>query len=888
VHYSTTAGNTGYYKINIVPADSWMISFTIRMYQGYESYDIRVSGYNYGSNFWYTPTASLMDSTTTSIDVRFGYDSAFNLWVAVPAGNYTGLDILNVVNGYTQFDGNYADRFTITNQTTLTGTVQATVTAYRPAKYNEALRTDNYNSYAPTLTGGGASGTWGINITGNAATITSQANSATTTAATAANGNQIVLRDANGDDYRRYGFSSYFNMSHGVSGATGDTIFYSSTDDYIRKNNATGFRASLNVPTRTGGDASGTWGINITGNAATATSADQIDGVGFRNTGSNSAVNADTIESNGISYYSSGVTNFSGNATDGGLYSQAYSSAWQHQIAGDYRSGQIAIRGKNSGTWQAWRTVVDSSNVSSYAITSLTDTLASVTGRGSSTTTPITLQKISWIGEGGNSNNTFSANHYSMGQAGGAWTNPYPDLIIGMHTGIRIGAHYNYRGTRFYNNSPSGTSDSGGGETELMSIGDGDNHVRVAEIGYAGNSFRAPIFYDNNDTTYYGDFASTSWLRHLSVGDVNATNDGGWNARLNLTGSTHARLDVKSNSDGIITTMYSHTGQGVGKVGTYSNHPLVLMAQGGAEGGSVYSGSLRSPLFYDSDNTAYYLDAYGESNINKLTFAAQQRFSVHYRAPGRSSNTTDQEYWTNTVGWGTGDGTWGTYWKFGFGGFDCWGSSTDHPQGSGYIHAQGIQSGLHAAAANGSTAYGWQMVGASNATDNRYWARGKWAATTSTWKEFAMYGGGGSGDLHAAAFYDSNDTAYYLDPNTTGTSLKVAGSIIAGGNITASSDIRLKEDIEVITDAIDKVKQITGVTYTRKENGKRQTGVIAQDVLKVLPEAVEGSEDSMYSVAYGNMVGLLIEAIKDQQTIIDSQESRITKLEILVAQLIEG
>jgi hypothetical protein len=59
-------------------------------------------------------------------------------------------------------------------------------------------------------------------------------------------------------------------MSHGASGATGDTVFYSSTDNYIRKNDGAGFRASLNVPTRTGGDASGTWSISISGNAATA------------------------------------------------------------------------------------------------------------------------------------------------------------------------------------------------------------------------------------------------------------------------------------------------------------------------------------------------------------------------------------------------------------------------------------------------------------------------------------------------------------------------------------------------------------------------------------------------------------------------------------------
>ena len=106
--------------------------------------------------------------------------------------------------------------------------------------------------------------------TGNAATITSQANSATITAATAANANQIVLRDGSGHITGVYGFFQYLNMSHGASGATTDTVFYSSGDDYIRKNNATGFRASLNVPTRTGGDASGTWAISITGTAPTS------------------------------------------------------------------------------------------------------------------------------------------------------------------------------------------------------------------------------------------------------------------------------------------------------------------------------------------------------------------------------------------------------------------------------------------------------------------------------------------------------------------------------------------------------------------------------------------------------------------------------------------
>ena len=88
----------------------------------------------------------------------------------------------------------------------------------------------------------------------------------------------IVSRNSSGDSTFRYGFAQYFNMSHNASTRSGDAVFYSSNDSYIRKNNATGMRASLNVPTRTGGDASGTWGINITGSAGTL---DGIDSTGF-------------------------------------------------------------------------------------------------------------------------------------------------------------------------------------------------------------------------------------------------------------------------------------------------------------------------------------------------------------------------------------------------------------------------------------------------------------------------------------------------------------------------------------------------------------------------------------------------------------------------------
>jgi hypothetical protein len=93
-----------------------------------------------------------------------------------------------------------------------------------------------------------------------------------------ASNSTVVRRTANG-----YVYANYFNTNHTVSTRSSDSVFYSSTDTFIRRNNATGMRASLNVPTRTGGNASGTWGINITGNAEWA---DQVD-VNVSDSGSN-------------------------------------------------------------------------------------------------------------------------------------------------------------------------------------------------------------------------------------------------------------------------------------------------------------------------------------------------------------------------------------------------------------------------------------------------------------------------------------------------------------------------------------------------------------------------------------------------------------------------
>ncbi|MCZ8352071.1 MAG: tail fiber domain-containing protein [Rhizobium sp.] len=94
-------------------------------------------------------------------------------------------------------------------------------------------------------------------------------------------------------------------------------------------------------------------------------------------------------------------------------------------------------------------------------------------------------------------------------------------------------------------------------------------------------------------------------------------------------------------------------------------------------------------------------------------------------------------------------------------------------------------------------------------------------------------------------------------------SISVSGSITATGDITAYSDGRLKTDIETITGALDRVRKLRGVTFSRRETGNRGVGLIAQELAPIVPEAVMTHEDGLLSVAYGNLVGVLIEAVKD-------------------------
>ncbi len=118
----------------------------------------------------------------------------------------------------------------------------------------------------------------------------------------------------------------------------------------------------------------------------------------------------------------------------------------------------------------------------------------------------------------------------------------------------------------------------------------------------------------------------------------------------------------------------------------------------------------------------------------------------------------------------------------------------------------------------------------------------------------------------------ANNHSWYLD-TTLDMTLRENGDLHCDGDViafstTTASDIKLKENITPVENALDKVKQLTGVEFDWKKDGSRSAGVIAQDVEKVLPQAVKtvtglNTDEEHKVVNYDSLHALLIEAVKE-------------------------
>ena len=150
------------------------------------------------------------------------------------------------------------------------------------------------------------------------------------------------------------------------------------------------------------------------------------------------------------------------------------------------------------------------------------------------------------------------------------------------------------------------------------------------------------------------------------------------------------------------------------------------------------------------------------------------------------------------------------------------------------------------------------------------------AAISNVLRIRAYSGGTGNAAPVNVADFRGDQTSYFYS------------TVTSAADIVAYSDRRIKENIETITGALEKVTRLRGVTYTRVdlEDKTEKMGVIAQETQEVIPQVVLEGTDGILSVAYGNMSGLFIEAFKEQQTLIYSQQAQIDELKVLVNTLL--
>ena len=117
-----------------------------------------------------------------------------------------------------------------------------------------------------------------------------------------------------------------------------------------------------------------------------------------------------------------------------------------------------------------------------------------------------------------------------------------------------------------------------------------------------------------------------------------------------------------------------------------------------------------------------------------------------------------------------------------------------------------------------------------------------------------------NGNIKTTNNFAINDITTY---KTNDYKLRVFGNMKVDGVVISSSDRRLKTNINKIENAMDKIERLSGVFFNKIGDDKRQLGLIAQDVNDVIEEAVYKDENGFLNIAYGNLMGLIIEGMKE-------------------------
>jgi hypothetical protein len=134
---------------------------------------------------------------------------------------------------------------------------------------------------------------------------------------------------------------------------------------------------------------------------------------------------------------------------------------------------------------------------------------------------------------------------------------------------------------------------------------------------------------------------------------------------------------------------------------------------------------------------------------------------------------------------------------------------------------------------------------------------------------------GGGGGISERGLNITSSENVGIGDTTPSYKLDVDGTIRATGDVIAYSDKRVKENIKTIDNSLEKVNQLRGVEFNKIGEDKKSIGVIAQEIENILPEVVREDDKGMKSVAYGNITGILIEAIKELKSEVEELKKQI-------------
>jgi len=887
-YYSGSASNTGAIRVLLPGGDAThknaMISFTVRVYQYATglSFDLHLAGYTYDAGArWLNCSASLVGDPSNNAEhtVRFGYDEAssrFCVYIGDVGTSwaYARIQVLDVGVNYTQEQSRlWIDGWNIDYVTSFS-TVAVTKTNITVGKYfNNQLIWNAGNDGsgsgldADLLDGYNLSLSQAVNTVvardGSGYVYLNYINSNTANSENPSIGNIITTNGGDGF-YRKSSPAHVISQLALVTDSNGSNI---TGPKYFISNYNTGAGASPPLQAYSNDNAqgavmafhrSGLYAVNMgldsdnifriggwsapanvmqltmAGNAqflgkVTASGLGGFSATTFAVNSRNPIYRFDNADAFGLSYFQGTTSAIGtdtvgihfGTATDAGCFFAVRNGSHTYS-AGSFRS-PIFYDSDNT----AW--FIDAAGTSQLNILTLG-------GRG-------TDQAVYYAGFTLDAN-TMPGNSTGFSYAvNSPFTGPiarFGEVNYSMQMAMPYGAPGN--GLAFRSrNGDTGTFNSW-------------FNVALYDSTANASALYATIYYDVNNTAYYTDPASTSVMNVIqfaAYGAQIAANDqttytahklvgakGGYYGfhLQGVTGAFHPVMwDAAGNggsyveSSGLWTQYYSKANLCWGFNTSATNAAFDIYLPEGLYSGGRVDGS----IFYDSNDTGYYCDPNGTSNLN-VTKAYYHRRYTH---------------------------------------------ETGHLEG------------------------GYNNIGASDSYTNPIFTIGSSynpAATTLS----NMYGIGYS-EATAASFNPSGATTwgmYVAAAGVCGIWLDGSGNIWATGNITAyASDRRLKTNIKPITNAIDKLMRISGVEFDWVDNieeigfkplNMHETGVIAQEIQEVIPDAVVlapfnnhatelvGYDSEYLTVDKEKIIPLLIEAIKEQQLHINRLEEKINNMGI--------